>query len=141
MADTNLPDKWVRKALKSAFSAITVDSVAVPTYDMRAEGYDGSQYIILSTQSNTPSESKCGDSWIHTIEIQAITYFKMNQGSRRRADLIMEAVLSALSGLALDGASSMVINKQSLVFPGDFNGTSEYATFYRKILQVEMYIS
>jgi len=141
MADTALPDKWVRKALKSAFSTITVDGNAVPTYDMRAEGYDGNQYILLSTQSNSPSPSKCGDSWNHTIEIQAITSFKINQGSRRRADLIMEAVLTALETLSLDVTSSMIINKKSLSFPGDFNAISEYSTIYRKILQLEMNIT
>ena len=141
MADTLLPDKWVRKAIKDAFHNSVVSGNIIPVFDMRAEGYSNPHYVLLSTQSNVPQESKCGDGWIHNIEIQILTSFRINKGSRLLADLIMERLLDEIEDLTLDPASSMVINSINRTFPGDINDIDDSKVFYRKILRLELYIN
>lgn len=141
MADTNLPDKWVRKAIKLAVDGISVSGNVIKCYDVRATADPGNHYVLMGTQSNSPEFGKCGDGWLHSVVLDIITSYARNRGSRKLLDEITEAVVPLLNGLSLDAGSSMVVNTTTITFPGDLQDTTDVKTYYRKILRLEMYIT
>jgi len=140
MANTNLPDKWVRRALHSVLDNLSVSGETIPCYDSRATGFDDRHYIIMGSQNNTPVRTKCGRSWEHSIQLDVITTYKVNSGSRRLLDEISEAVLPLVMGISLDVASGMVISKTEVEFPFDENTVNDGKIYYRKILRLSLTI-
>ena len=114
------PNKWIRKAVYDAVNNIVVNTVTVPVYDIRATNYSGDAYILISTQTNFVNErTKCGFSWLSSCELQIVTRWPKNVGSRLLGDDIAQAVITALDGLTLDAGANLAVIDQEIEMPGD----------------------
>lgn len=141
MADTVLPDKWVRKAIYDAFNGTVVSSNTVNVYDYSVpEKTYPPHHILMLNQVNEPIETHCGRGWLHTIQLDITTTFPQNTGSRVLADEIAEALLPFLDNLELDVASNLLIARKSISFPGDLRETDDKFSYFRKIINLELEI-
>lgn len=136
-----LPDKWVRKAIYEAINNMVVDTKVIPCFDMRATGYSGTEYVILSTQTNTQTDTKCGSGWESSILLDVFTKYRKNSGNRLLADNISDAILTNLNGLQLDVASGMVINNITINFPSDITSEVDGEIIHRKLIRYELEIN
>ena len=141
MANTNLPDKWVRKAIYDAFNGTDVsgNTIEVFDYTVQRKSYP-SHFVLLLTQFNEPVDNFCGRSWNHTVQIDVITSFPVNKGNRELADDITNTLLPLLDTLTLDAASSMEVSRISVSFPGDLRESDTNKVYFRKIINVELEI-
>ena len=113
MAETQLPDKWVRKAIFDAFDGTIVDGNTINVYDYSVPSATyPDHHVLLSTQINIPINNHCGRGWEHTVQIDVTTTYPINSGARRLCDEISEALLPVLDTLQLDPASSMTISRR-----------------------------
>ena len=114
------PNKWIRKAVYDALTPLTVNTVSVPVYDIRATNYSGDAYILISTQTNFVNErTKCGFSWLSSCELQVVTRWPKNAGSRLLGDDIVQALITALDGLTLPVGANLSVIDQEIEMPGD----------------------
>lgn len=139
MADTLLPDKWVRKAIKDAFDGTVVSGNTINVFDFSvlADTYPDN-HVLISTQINVPMVDFCGRGWEHTVQIDITTTYRKNSGSRQLLDEIAEALLPVLDTLDLDMASGMNIVRRSISFPGDLRESDAKNLYFRKIISVEL---
>lgn len=135
------PNKWVRKAVYDAINNIDVGGVQIPCYDIRATNYNGRRYVLLSTQVNSTDRTKCGFSWLSSIELQVVTRWNKNAGSRVAGDDIAEAVLNALDPIALDVASGLQVLRQDIEMPGDLVSETESEIVSQIIIRYELSIN
>lgn len=135
------PNKWVRKAFYDACNGMTVDALTIPVYDVRATNYSGDNYILLSTQLNSPDRTKCGFSWEHTVELQIVTRKKKNAGSRLLGDNIVDAVLINCANLTLDAGSGMEILDQEVEVGPELLNETESEIVIQHIIRYIMRIN
>jgi len=140
----NLPDKWIRKAVFEAIDGITVDGEIINCYDTRVTGPDDPDYFVLmTTQSNEVDKAnKCEYFWESQILLDVVTLYPLpgNPGSRLLADNILDAVRTNVQNLALDGASSLEIIRQTESYPNDLNLATDNEVVYRKFLRLLLLI-
>lgn len=136
-----LPDKWVRKAIYDAINNMVVDTKTIPCFDMRATAYSGDEYVILSTQTNDQTDTKCGSGWLSTILLDVFTRYRKNSGNRLLADNIADAIITNLDGLQLDAGSGLVINNIRITFPSDITDEVQGEIIHRKLIRYELEIN
>ena len=141
----NLPDKWVRKAVKLAVNNIVVNGKTIPCFDNRVTGRTiPLHYILMTTQTADENKAtKCESRWEASILIDVVTTFKgtANVGSRNLVDDIMDSVRNLTKALVLDGASGLVIRNQTQDFPADITSITKTQNIFRKLMRIEMTIN
>ena len=141
MADTLLPDKWVRKAIKDAFDGTVVSTHTINVFDFAVPSISyPDHHVMISTQFSNSGFTHCGRGWEHTVQIDVVTTYPLNTGSRQLVDEISEALLLELDTLELDPASNMVISNIEISFPGDLRESDNRNAYFRKIINVELEI-
>ena len=135
-----LPDKWIRKAVFNAVNGITVNGEVIPCYDLQATNYDGDNYVIMSTQTASQKDSKCGNGWDATILLDCVNRSRKNAGSRLMADDIAQGVIDALDGLQLSG-TAIRISSMRLNAPNDLVTELPSEIITRKLLRYELTIN
>lgn len=140
-----LPDKWIRKAIRSLIHNMVVDTVTVPCYDYRVSGNTiPSAYVIMSTQSNVVNRrSKCGGKWESDLLLEVVVKYQgtNNPGTRLLADNILDNVRSLTQNLTLDVASGLKIVDQTESFPNDLATITETENVFRKFIRYELLIN
>ena len=133
-----LPDKWVRKRIYDLIDGMVVDTKTIPCYDVSATNYDGDNYVIMSTQTNTDDPNKCGAGLDHSILLDVVTRFPKNTGSRLLADNIVQSIITLMDGFTLDVGSGLVATKIRLTIPNDLTNETDSEIVHRKFLRYEM---
>lgn len=136
-----LPDKWIRRELHDRLDDIIVDSTTVPVYDINATNFDGKYYIILSTQSNTRSENKCGGVFNHDILLDIVTRYPLNTGSRVFADDICQQIIDSLEEFEMPEDSEMKLHNLNFTLPPDLTSQTQSEIIHRKFIRLQISIS
>lgn len=141
----NLPDKWIRKAIKDALNGMTVNGVRIPCYDYNVTGNNKSDFYVLMTTQNNIAENvnKCEKQWRSFILLDIVARYSNsgNIGSRLKADDILDEVRSRVDNLVLDASSDLEIIWQKDTFPNDINTTTQNESVFRKFTRIELYIN
>lgn len=141
MSLSNLPDKWVRKALGTILDGLVVSGKTFKCFDTNTLNYIGDTYFILSTQTNTEVKNKCRSGWRSTVLIEVFTRYKKNVGSRVLAEDAIQMVLDGTEDLALDVASNLTINSKSVSTPNDITDKRGAEVIHRKFIRYELFIN
>lgn len=131
------PSKYIRKYFVSALSNMVVNGKAVKVYDSHTPNNDD-VLIILSTQTGSNDwNDKCSVDKNRTIEIQIITRYKGNTGSRVLIDDILEEVQSRTQNIEIE---NFMVQDWSVSFPNEFYTTNSTETIFRKIINYNLNI-
>ncbi len=131
------PSKYIRKYFVSALSNMVVNGKAVKVYDSHTPNNDD-VLIILSTQTGSNDwQTKCKVDKNRTIEIQIITRFAGNSGSRVLADDICEEIQNRTQNIQIE---NFTVNDWSISFPNEFYTTNSTETIFRKIINYNLNI-
>lgn len=136
-----IPDKWVRKMISEAIAAV---DPLLPVYDSRTTQNVPGVYVLMSTQTtNVDPFSKCGDRWLHTIQLDCVVRLPAvsNPGSRRDVDDVAELVRTALQNVQLDPASGLTLHRYNITLPFDSVVDLEDFIITQKSLQFECVIN
>lgn len=139
------PDKWIRKAIYDRIHNVDVSTNdvvrTIPCFDTRTVDYHGNEYVIMSTQTNVQTHSKCGDGWRSTILLEIFTRHEKNSGSRLIADDIIQEILTETEDLSLDTESQLVIQTMSFTTPNDITIETPTEIIQRKFIRFELLIN
>ena len=136
-----IPDKWVRKAV---YDAITAVDPTIPIFDSRTTAQRPSQYVLLSTQNSIVEPiTKCGERWNHSLQIDCYDRIPApsNPGSRVGGDDLLEIVRGALENLSLDPASNLNLLRWQISLPFDSVSYDENFVNVQKVLRLECIIN
>lgn len=138
-----LPDKWVRKAIYDRIHNIDVNENTIPCFDTRVSKGDPNYYILMTTQTSTENNTKCGKGWESSILLDVVTKYPVsgNIGSRLLADDIANEVLTELEDLNLDPLSGLKLNKIEVSFPNDISSVTTTELVFRKLIRYELTIN
>ncbi|SHH68819.1 hypothetical protein SAMN05421866_3486 [Chryseobacterium oranimense] len=129
------PDKWIRKFFSERLSNMVVNGFTVKLYDTTTPNND-SFLIVLSTQSGRDNwQTKCSVDKLRDINIDIITRFKGNVGSRALLDDIVEEVLQRTEEIKIE---NFVLQYFNISFPLDINQSTATETIYRKIIKYSL---
>lgn len=131
------PDKWIRQYFVSAFANMVVNGKPVKVYDTHTPNNDD-VLIILSTQTGSNDRiDKCSITKNRTIEIQVMTRFKGDSGSRLLLDDIVEEIQNRVSNISIN---NFTVQDWDISFPQDFATTTTTETIFRKIINYNLII-
>lgn len=137
------PDKWIRKYYFTTFSDIVVDG----NHYMVVNGEkvricdtmtpDKEDFlIILSTQSGSDQwNNKCSLDKMRDINIDIVTRYDGNVGSRAFLDDIVEEILQRTENITVEHFIVQYYNKS---YPLDLNQSSTTETIFRKIIKYSL---
>ena len=125
------PDKWIRKYLSTALTNLTVNGKLIPVSDTRIPA-NSNAYILLTTiDKSNPIETKCGRVWRASINIDIITVYDGNNGSRVFAEDIENEVLARITNPTIDG---FTVDGVDIDFAPDLSTITTTQTIFRKII-------
>ena len=140
----NMPNKWLRKAIKDQINGIVVNGKTVNCFDTNVTGsVIPEQYVVLSTQSNdVDKRNKCEYFWDSDILIDIVTRYNStgNTGSRLLADDITDQVRVLTDSLVLDSASGLSIIWQRQTFPNSLESQTENTIIFRNFIRISLKI-
>lgn len=129
------PDKWIRKYFYQTLSNMVVNGIPVKLYDTTTPNKDTAM-IILSTQSGSDQQNnKCYVDKMRDINIDVITRYAGNVGSRVLLDDIIEEILQRTEKITIDNFIVQYYNKS---YPLDLNQSTSTETIYRKIIKYSL---
>ena len=149
--DKNLPDKWIRKAIKEAinnmsvYDTITQQNVLIPCYSHRTtrDGNKNSYVLLTSQESNVLYENKCENDYYHTVILDCITAYPStgNTGTNTFVDNICDKARELVNNLTLDSQSGLTIYRQNISFPNLPPVLTETSNTFRRGLRLELWIN
>ncbi|WP_126654122.1 hypothetical protein [Chryseobacterium aureum] len=129
------PDKFIRKYFNDTLSNMVVNGIPVKLYDTTTPNKD-SAMIILSTQSGSDQwNNKCSLDKMRDINIDVITRYAGNVGSRVLLDDIIEEILHRTEVITVDHFIVQFYNKS---YPLDLNQSTSTETIFRKIIKYSL---
>ncbi len=129
------PDKWIRKYFYQTLSNLVVNGIAVKIYDTTTPNNDN-VLIVLSTQSGSDQHNnKCSVDKMRDINIDVITRYKGNVGSRALLDDIIEEILQRTDKITVE---NFIVQYYNISYPLDFNQSTTTETIYRKIIKYSL---
>lgn len=129
------PDKWIRKYFYQTLSNMVVNGLPVKLYDTTTPNND-SAIIVLSTQSGQDNwQTKCSVDKLRDINIDVITKYNGNVGSRVLLDDIIEEVLQRTEKITVE---NFIVQFFNISFPLDLNQSTSTETIYRKIIKYSL---
>ena len=137
------PDKWIRKYYFTAFSDIVVNDIhymlvngeKVRICDTSTPNNEDF-LIILSAQSGSDQwNNKCSLDKMRDINIDVITRYSGNVGSRAFLDDIIEEILQRTEVITIDHFIVQYYNKS---YPLDLNQSTTTETIFRKIIKYSL---
>jgi len=131
------PSKWIRQYFVNAFSNMVVNGKTVKVYDTHTPNNDD-VLIILSTQTGSNDRiDKCSITKNRTIEIQVITRYPGNTGSRLLLDDIIEEIQNRVQNIQVN---NFTVQDWNVQFTNDFATTNTTETIFRKIINYNLII-
>lgn len=131
------PSKFIRKYFVSALSNMVVNGKYVKVYDSHTQNNDD-VLVILSTQTGSNDwQDKCSVDKNRTIEIQILTRFKGNTGSRVLVDDICEEIQSRCRNIVIE---NFEVQDWDISFPNEFFTSTTTETIFRKIINYNLNI-
>lgn len=129
------PDKWIRKYFYQTLSNMVVNGIPVKLYDTTTPNKDTAM-IILSTQSGSDQQNnKCSVDKMRDINIDVITRYAGNVGSRVLLDDIIEEILQRTEKITIEHFIVQYYNKS---YPLDLDQSTSTETIYRKIIKYSL---
>lgn len=129
------PDKWIRKYFNDTLSNMVVNGIPVKLYDTYTPNKDTAM-IILSTQSGDDQRNnKCSLDKMRDINIDVITRYAGNVGSRAFLDDIIEEILQRTEKITVD---HFIVQYYDKSYPLDLNQSTSTETIYRKIIKYSL---
>lgn len=135
---TALPDNEINKELKARLNNMEVGTATFKFYVSRVTSAKDSFYFLVGTQLNQPDNSKCGTGWIHATELQIITRFPKNTGSKALLNEATNDVIQELKDFSLPVITNMSVNLVSLNVENELIEDTASEIVYRKILRMEL---
>lgn len=125
------PDKWVRKYFAQTLAGLQVNGVKIPVSDSNIP-VNSKAHIILSTiDKSNIQETKCNRVWDFFINLDIVTVYPPNTGSRVLAEDIENAVLAACMNPDIEGFK---VESFNIDFGPDLSTDSAIQTIFRKII-------
>lgn len=125
------PDKWVRKYFSDTLTGLTVNGRVIPISDTRLPD-NSSAYILMTTiDKSNVQETKCARVWRLAINIDIVTVYAGNTGSRVLAEDIEQAVLDRCANIAVQGFH---VQSVDIDFAPDLSSSTPTQTIFRKII-------
>jgi len=129
------PDKFIRKYFNDTLSNMVVNGIPVKLYDTTTPNKETAM-IILSTQSGSDQRNnKCSLDKMRDINIDVITRYAGNVGSRAFLDDIIEEILQRTEKITVEHFIVQYYNKS---YPLDLNQSTSTETIYRKIIKYSL---
>lgn len=129
------PDKWIRKYFYQTLSNMVVNGISVKIYDTTTPNNDN-VLIVLSTQSGVDQHNnKCSVDKMRDINIDVITRYKGNVGSRVLLDDIIEEILQRTEKITVE---NFIVQYYNMSYPLDLNLSTSTETIYRKIIKYSL---
>lgn len=129
------PDKWIRKYFYQTLSNMVVSGNSVKIYDTTTPNNDN-VLIVLSTQSGSDQHNnKCSVDKMRDINIDVITRYKGNVGSRALLDDIIEEILQRTEKIKVE---NFIVQFYNVSYPLDLNQSTSTETIYRKIIKYSL---
>ena len=131
------PSKYIRQYFVNAFANMVVSGKTVKVYDTHTPNNDD-VLIILSTQTGSNDRiDKCSITKNRTIEIQVITRYPGNTGSRLLLDDIVEEIQNRVQNIQVN---NFTVQDWDVQFTNDFATTNTTETIFRKIINYNLII-
>lgn len=134
------PDKWIRKYYFTTFSDTVVNDIHYMIVNGKKVRIcdtmtpDNEDFlIILSTQSGSDQwNNKCSIDKMRDINIDVITRYSGNVGSRAFLDDIIEEILQRTEDITVD---HFIVQYYNRSYPLDINESTTTESIYRKIIK------
>ena len=125
------PDKHLRGWVYSKLNGMVVSGKTITTSDSRVPN-NTDAYIIMSTiDKANPQETKCGRVWNATLNLDLVTVYVGNNGSRLLVEAIQDEVLTRLVNPSITG---FTVQDYYIDFGPDISIPQDTQSIYRKIL-------
>ena len=125
------PDKWIRKYLATTLAGLKVGTKDIPISDTRIPA-NSDHYILMTTiDKSNEQETKCHRVWRAAINIDIVTIYPGNSGSRVLAEDIENEVLSKIASPSIDG---FTVESVDIDFAPDLSTITTTQSIYRKII-------
>lgn len=134
------PDKWIRKYYFTTFSDTVVNDIHYMIVNGKKVRIcdtmtpDNEDFlIILSTQSGSDRwTNKCAIDKMRDINIDVVTRYSGNVGSRAFLDDIIEEILQRTEVIEVD---HFIVQNYNRSYPLDINESTTTQSIYRKIIK------
>ena len=125
------PDKWIRKYLSETLTGLTVNGKLIPNSDTRIPA-NSNAYILLTTiDKSNEQETKCHRVWRVAANLDIVTVYEGNNGSRVFAEDIENAVLALIQNPTIDG---FTVESADIDFAPDLSTITTTQSIFRKII-------
>lgn len=139
--NTIVPDKFIRKEIYDRIHNMDINGTMFKCFDTRSTANDQDFYTLVSTQLNQPELSKCGNGWSNSTEIQIITRYPKNTGSRVMIDDAVNEVIEELTEFSLPVSTGLKVNQQQLSIDNEIVNVERGEIVYTKIVRLETTIN
>lgn len=139
--NTIVPDKFIRKEIYDRIHNMDINGTMFKCFDTRTTASNQNFYTILSTQLNQPLPNKCGNGWENSTEIQVITRYSKNVGSRVMLDDAVNEVIEELSEFSLPSTTGLKVNEQQLSIDNEIVNTERGEVVYTKVIRLQTTIN
>lgn len=125
------PDKHIRGWVYGKLNGMVVNGKTITTSDSRVPN-NTDAYVIMSTIDKAfPQETKCGRVWNVTLNLDLVTIYLGNNGSRLLVEAIQDEVISRLQNPTITG---FTVQDYYIDFAADISIPQDTQSIYRKIL-------
>lgn len=134
---TSLPDNEINKELRARLHNMEIESQMFKFYVSRVTSGNPKLYFLISTQLNQPETTKCGKGWINSTEIQVVTIFHKNKGSKYLMNLATDGVIQELEDFSLPSSTGMKVSTVDISVDNELIEDTRSEVVYRKIIRME----
>lgn len=135
------PNKFIRKAIVTALNGMTVNALAIPTYDTRVPPTQKPNYYVLMTSQNKSQskQNKCEDFWECDILLDIVTIYSAtgNTGSRVLVDDIEDEIRNRTQNLAIENFTVIFQNVDQSGLDNSTDNQMVYRNLYRISLTIK----
>lgn len=125
------PDKHVRKYFSDTLTGLTVNGRVIPISDSNIPTNSGAYILMTTIDKSNVQETKCSRLWRLAINIDIVTVYAGNSGSRVLAEDIENAVLNMCQNITVNGFFVQGVNVD---FAPDLSSATPTQTIFRKII-------
>lgn len=132
------PNKWIRKAISTALSGMTVNTISIPTYTTRVPvGQSPKAYVLIISQNKKQSEeNKCEDFWKADVLLDIVTIYPAtgNTGSRVLVDDIEDEIRNRTQNLVVENFTVLFQN----IDQSGLDNINDNTIVFRNLLRISL---
>ena len=141
MTTTALPDNDINTELKARLHNMEIDGNMFKFYVSNVTSAKVKFYFLVGTQINNADPTKCGKGWENATEIQVITIFPKNTGSKYLMNEATNGLIQELKDFSLPTATGLKVNRVRINVENELIEETRAETVFRKIVRIETRIT